>query len=283
MQGWIPSETKDQMKLDILRRTIIVSYAERLIESELGEIGVRFGDVRGKVDTLTQGVWLDQHPDNEIQRYLETLGTRRIILTQRYKFSGVMADNLVKMMFSSNPDVRAHAKFDLLSKLSVDIQNELMQDSGKVLEIVCAEAHLTTTEILYLVFQRMERSLDRTCIYCSNAINLEGVIYHAKCKVVEWLIRYARFGYDDHDQYIFQKPGVYIDGNKRAAITSLLRVYAQLKRDIIVSTPTETAIYKREDDGTLAKITARRQRESDIVGSYAWRVAHGLTPPHKAK
>lgn len=77
------------------------------------------------------------------------------------------------------------------------------------------------------------------------------------------------------------KRKVYIDGNCRAAITGLLRIYAQLKRDIINQTPTETVIYKRESDGMLTRITTRRQREAGLIGSYAWRVSYGVTPPRK--
>lgn len=53
----------------------------------------------------------------------------------------------------------------------------------------------------------------------------------------------------------------------------MLKIHAQLKRDIIYETETETVIYKRDDDGSLTRVEARRQREAVIVGSYAWESA----------
>ncbi|CAH2017971.1 unnamed protein product [Acanthoscelides obtectus] len=67
--------------------------------------------------------------------------------------------------------------------------------------------------------------------------------------------------------------------NQRA---ELLGYYAKLKRDIIQKSGTETIIWKRHDNGTLTKVQLRNQREAEIVGSYPWRVAHGLTPPRQS-
>jgi hypothetical protein len=39
---WTPSETRDVVKIDALKRTIRVTIMEQAIESELGEIGLKF-------------------------------------------------------------------------------------------------------------------------------------------------------------------------------------------------------------------------------------------------
>lgn len=280
---WVPKETKDKSKIDALRRTVLISATEKCIEKELGELGLKLQNVSTSVDSITQGLWIKEHESSEIQQFLDDLGTKRIVLTQRYKFNSQQTENLIKMMFSSKPEIRAKAKLDLMSRIDRSIQQDLLKDAGKVLEIIFAEAYLTQTEILYMLFQINDRSNDHVCISCMVPIKLDQHIYHARCKVIEWLIAHARFAYDDVEQYLHFTKTVYIDGNQRAIINSLLKIHAQLKRDVVYRTATETIIYKREDDGRLTKVEARRQRESDIIGSYAWRVQHGMTPPQSNK
>lgn len=277
---WNPKDVKDKGKVSAIRRTIYLSAIENYIEQEIGEVGLKFQNVSASVDPITHGLWVKENASSEIQEYLEKLGTRRVVMNQRYRFNGQQTENLIKLMFSSRPDVRARAKLDLVSRIDSSIQQDLIRDAGKVLEIICAEAYLTQDEILHLVFQVTDKSGGPVCITCQTPVKLDKHVYHARCKIVDWLTTHARFSYEPSEQYLYYTRVVYIDGNKRALISSILKMHARLKRDIIYQSATETIIYKREDDGKLTRVEARRQRESDIIGSYAWRVRQGMTPPH---
>jgi hypothetical protein len=118
----------------------------------------------------------------------------------------MQASNLVKMVFSSGPDIRANAKLDLMPKLEENsIIKDLIHNAGKVLEIVCAEAHLTQQEILYLVFPSMGKSEDRNCMTCGTVVNLPEILYHFQCKIVQCLIKHARFGFNASEQSVYPK------------------------------------------------------------------------------
>lgn len=160
---WIPKDTKDKGKVAALRRTIWLSAVEHYIEQEIGEVGLKFQNVSASVDPITHGLWVQENASSEIQQYLEKLGTRRVIMNQRYKFNSQQTENLIKLMFSSRPDIRAKAKLDLVSRIDSSIQQDLIQDAGKVLEIICAEAYLTQDEILYLLFQGTDKSGGPIC------------------------------------------------------------------------------------------------------------------------
>lgn len=153
---------------------------------------------------------------------------------------------------------------------------DIIADPKRVLEIVCAEAMLSQTEILYLVFPKSERTEDRSCLYCDNAVNLGETVYHKNCPVIQWLTRAARFRYEESDQYLIPMEMTYLQPEVRANITEILKIHAMFKRDIIQKTTTEDIIWKRKDDGKLEKVQVRSHNERDIVGTYAWRKAHGL-------
>lgn len=165
LKGWTPKDTKD-------KSTVMVGAMEKIIEYELGEFGLKMQNVSTSVDSLTQGLWVKEQESSEIQKFLESLGTRRVILTQRCKFNSQQADNLVKMMFSAKPDIRAKAKLDLMSRIDYSVQKDLLQDAEKVLEIILVEAYLTQDEILHTLFQINDKLNDHTCIACLASIRL---------------------------------------------------------------------------------------------------------------
>ena len=58
-------------------------------------------------------------------------------------------------------------------------------------------------------------------------------------------------------------------------LVEILKLHAALHQNIIVRTPEETAIWKRNEDGTLHKIQVVTRK--GIVGTYAWRKMHGIS------
>lgn len=68
----------------------------------------------------------------------------------------------------------------------------------------------------------------------------------------------------------------YLSPGTKANLNEILRIHALFKRDIVHSTATEDIIWKRRDDGRLEQVKVRSEKESDIIGTVAWRRAHGL-------
>lgn len=202
------------------------------------------------------------------------MGTSRMVLTRRFKFNARQTENLVSLLFSFELDKRARAKLDLNASVEQDIFQELVQYPGRTLEIVCAEVILTKQEILYLVFPKT--NTQRICLSCRTAVELSAVVYHSKCRTVEWLTKFCKFKYDDTDQCITEKDDYYLNPQSRRLLVKILNIHAQLKRDVVTRDGRETILWKRSEDGKLIKTPIRSQREEDLVGSYAWRKAHGL-------
>ncbi|KDR11685.1 hypothetical protein L798_14569 [Zootermopsis nevadensis] len=103
-------------------------------------------------------------------------------------------------------------------------------------------------------------------------------MYHTECPVIRWLAKHCRFIYDRTEQCLTPKSSKYVTAEKRRLIDEILQAHAQLKRDIVKTTDTETIIWKRHEDGRLTRIPVRSQRESEVVGSFAWRIVGEVTP-----
>lgn len=267
---------KDKTKKNVAIRTIFVGLIEDLIVSELGSLAFHLGDVRATIDDATQGIWINNIDDGEGRRILQHLGSSRIVISKRYKFDAHQTNSLINMMFSSRMDVRAQAKLNLNAKLEPGVYHEIIANPGQVLELVCSEAVLTQMEILYLVFPQSERSSGRVCLHCSTNIMLSRAVYHTQCATIKWLTTHCRFKYDPIDQCLTPKEAIFLNAEKRRRVIEILKLHSQLTRDIVVKSAKETVIWQRRDDGRLVKIPVLSRREDEIVGSYAWRKAHGL-------
>jgi hypothetical protein len=53
-----------------------------------------------------------------------------------------------------------------------------------------------------------------------------------------------------------------------------------LKRDIIVRSDKETAVWRR-DEAIPRKVNLLTRREEEIIGSHAWKMKHGYSPTKK--
>jgi hypothetical protein len=273
----IEYKSKDKSVRDSVMTTVYVSLAERWIYDKIGSVAYHFRTLRGIIDEVTDGLWVNKLSDKRGQHLLNRLGVRRVAIRRRYKFDANQTGHLIKKIFSCQPDVRANAQLNIGAKLDQKLFDEVQNNCAKVLEHIVSEAQLSQEEILFLVFPRHEKTDDRMCLSCEVAINLGNVVYHARCKTVQWLERHARFSYNADEQSIHASQMVYLDADTRSRLTNILDMHAQLKRDIVQKTPTQTKYWRRADDGTLKPQIIRSQREDELVGSYAWRKARGLS------
>lgn len=268
---------KDKSKIEAIKRTLFISFAENEIISKIGSIGLKFQNISCKTDGATDGLWAQSQPHNSAtDKMLQNIGTKRIVLTRRFKFNSRQTDWLIKILFSSRHDVIAKAKLDLLSQIDDSMVQDVIDKPSKVLEIVCAEARLTQNEILYLVFPKDEKSDNRQCLSCNTAILIAEVVYHKQCKTIKWLAQSARFSYAEVEKCLRPSEMTYLSPATKANLNEILRIHALFKRDIVHSTATEDVIWKRRDDGRLEQVKVRSERESNIVGTVAWRREHGL-------
>lgn len=127
-------------KLDSLKSTKTLTNQTRQMIRRKNRITTKFrGAKLGGLSDIHR-LWLSQQSSKEMQRLLELLDTARIVPAQRYKVNSIQANNLVRMMFSSRPDVPSNAKFVLFARLDEDVQRDLREEPGKALEIVGAGA-----------------------------------------------------------------------------------------------------------------------------------------------
>lgn len=268
---------KDKAQKNLAARTLAVSALEEIIIRELETLAITTEHIECLIDEATEGLWVDLSDNDTLSELLNQMASNRVIINRRFKFDARQTEDLVNIMFSSEPDVRAMSKLNLNSKLSNDVYQEVTQRTALTLEIICAEAMLTQAEVLHLVFpMRGKQHSAGICLTCNTSVKISPATYHKRCKTIKWLEKHCRFKYDDVGQCLTAKRVVYLKPESRRWMIDILRTHAQLKRDIVVQNATETTIWKRTDEGRLKKVPISTRREVDIVGSYAWRQAHGL-------
>lgn len=269
---------KDKIQRQLAAKTLQIYDLEQAVFQKLGYLAFQLRDLSCVVDNATNGVWVQEPDDPVTKSIVSELGTNRIVLTKRFHFDAKMTEDLITILLSQNPDQRAIAKLNLSSKLPQDIFREVVAFTARTLEIVCSEALLTKQEILYLVFPAIGTKKQRLCVSCGVHVELSSATYHGHCKTVRWLETYCRFKYDKTDQCLTESKEIYLQAANRRLLIEILKAHAQLKRDIVTRSGTQTNIWKRDKDGRLTKVNIRTQQETELVGSYAWRKAHGLIP-----
>lgn len=268
---------KDKSKIEAIHRTLFISYAENMIVSEIGSVGLACRDISCVTDSATEGLWAMSQPQSvAADKILKDLGTNRVVLTRRFRFNSRQTEWLIRILFSSRPDITAKAKLDFSAQVDDSMITDISERPSKVLEIVCAEARLTQKEILYLVFPKDEKTENRQCLSCNTAVSIAEVVYHTKCKTIVWLTESARFRYTEAEKCLRPSDMIYLSPVTKANLNEILRIHALFKRDIVHSTATDDVIWKRRDDGRLEQVKVRSEKEVNIVGTLAWRKAHGL-------
>lgn len=241
LEQYQPSiKIKDKVQKHLALRTLAVGAMEKIAFDAIGIIAFNLKDLECMIDKVTNGVWITPPKDEYVKTFISSMGTSRMVLTRRFNFNARQAESLVSLLFSFEPDVRARAKLDLNASVNQEIFRELVHYPGRTLEIVCAEAMLTKSEILYIVFPKV--NTQRICLACRTAVELNEVVYHGKCRTVEWLTRYCKFAYDDSDQCIVEKSDYYLNPQSRRLLVELLNIHAKLKRDM-VEVPRSIPVY----------------------------------------
>lgn len=270
---------KDKSKLEIYQKVVYILALERYVYNKIGSLAHACGNVKGRIDSNTGGLWISnvdkQHPA------FSRLSTKRVTLNKIYRFDEYMTKNLVRVLFSKNPEIRAHAKLTLSSKTDPSKFSQILTNGGQVLESVCSEAGLTQDEILHLVFPKIEKGEEKRCISCDTAVNVSRTIYHEKCLTVRWLIDHCHFKYDEDERCLQAKDVMYLCAETRRRLNLLLHLHSQLNRDIVHKTDKDVVIWKRQKNGELVRSQLDSRSEDEIVGSSAWRQKHGLTPNRK--
>jgi hypothetical protein len=202
--------------------------------------------------------------------FINKLANKRPTLNRRFKFDDNQAQYLIRMIFSSHPDIRASAKLNLTARLENGIYAEVMNDPETVLEIVCAEAQLTQREVLSILFPKSDKGEDRLCIACGKPGRLGKVIYHHKCPVIKWLVTKCHFSYSDEEQALSEEGFAYLTPLQRNRIARLLDYHARLTRDIVVKTESGTSIWHSQTDGELKRVDVmNRKLAREEVAYYA--------------
>ena len=272
----IPLTCKNKQRVKILRRCIATLIAEDLLYRKLDQVIEHLSTVYAGQDSAYEGLWLSTD-NRDSQQFLNTIGTKFVPVTRRYKLDAITTAHLIQHTFTQDHEIRAKAKLSMSSRLPSQTYNEIVQDPSRVLEIVIAEACLTPDEIVGLLFPKSKSGKDRVCVHCKTTVHGNDLTYHGKCKVVQWLEQRSHFEYDTIEKAFKRRKKVWINPKQRARLIEILRLNAALKRDIVIQNDEGTTIWQREEDGTLKRVAVSTQRPENIVGTYEWRKRHGIS------
>lgn len=109
----------------------------------------------------------------------------------------------------------AKAKLDLQFAIDHKIANDALNNPEKALAKCLFAAGLTHIKILTIVFGVESKDTGQyECLKCIKAVNIDSVVYHPRCKIVEWLLEYFFFKYDDQQgALIATRPSYFITSN----------------------------------------------------------------------
>lgn len=279
LSGEYPELSK--AKLKYAQNFITIALADEWLAKKSKEIAEFAEQAEYSIEPMLDGLWIKSEPEGPANKFFKNLATRYVPTTRTLKLDANQTADLVTMMFSSNPGMRARAKLNLSSRVDQPVHKRLMQTPDTSLEIVFAEGSLTSEEILSMVFP-MQRDGTYQCQACGIAVNVGFTVYHQQCAVVRWLEKHTNFSYDKELGCIIRKPRLYYSADSRRKLANVLRLHHQLQRDIVIRSGTETTIWKRQPDNTLKKVTLMTRRPEDVPGSTEWLRKNGfLTPPRR--
>lgn len=177
---------KTRAKKQICEKFIWVSLAEHWLAAETAKMAEIAEDIEFSNAVSSDGLWLVPKT-KEATGLIETLATKHVPAVKRLALDSRQVQQLVTVMFSSDPKSRANAKLDLSSKLTAESYAKMTRTTGETLETALAEAGLTGPEILATVFDRGHNDGKYMCLTCGTQILLSTTIYHTKCKTIRWL------------------------------------------------------------------------------------------------
>lgn len=183
------------------------------------------------------------------------------------------------MIFASNPAHRAKAKLELNARVKEAALQRILHDPEQALAIAMSEARLTPIEILTVVFPYEEGG--HRCVACGKHVAISTVTYHSVCQVTQWLQKYTAYKYDSSEGCLAERYRWYMTAELRRKLSTILRLHAALKQDIVVKRASEVTIWKRQEDGSLKKVNALTKRPEDIVGTAEWMRKNGFSSPKR--
>lgn len=269
-------KTPNKQRLEVQRLILLVQLYEKKMFKQVSVLAEKFACTEMQIDPSSDGAWLTtgQRASGAEIRAQPSLV---IPLKRKLRYDSRTVNLICQMKFSKKPEIRGAAKLDLNSRLDKKQMQQLLQNSDDMLAIALAEAKLSPDEVLAVVFPKVDQK-ETQCIACEKAINLHSTIYHRKCQIVEWLITYQPFKFDEVESCIVPIKRMYIDPDQRRKVSTILTLYSHLYRDIVVKTATETTVWRRDEDGIPRRTNLVQRKEEDVIGSQAWKQKHGFSP-----
>ncbi|APG78159.1 hypothetical protein [Hubei tetragnatha maxillosa virus 8] len=263
--GW----SKCQKQAVRIQAQIIID--ERVMRSKLKTFAKFTSEMKFKSDPIGKGVW------NITGTKIPTTSP---ILTadERLRLNSSSMDDLCTITFSNKVGTIARAKMNLSSKVSKKVFDLVIRDSETILAIALAEARVTPFEALSSVFKMNKDNESYTCYACGTAVALKRHTYHSQCKVIQWLLKYYPFEYDQVEQQLSILSAIYISPQTRQRISNILELHNKLNNDIVVRNQDQKVVWSRQEDGSLVRNVYNTDGYVDQVGSHDWRVRVGLSP-----
>lgn len=258
------------------QRILYAMILEKKLYHKARLVGKQLSNLFMQVDNPTDGAWITAGEAGSI--CVESTSTRVFPVKTSLKFDAKNTTLLINMLFSRKPEVRASAKLDLTARKDDTVMKQVMAKPESALAIIVAEARLTPTEVMSMLFPLAPNGRDKTCVACEKAITMGTVVYHGKCAVTDWLTQYEAFRYDVDEGAIVALTRRYITPETRRKISKVLNLHGKLHKDVVISTGTEKTYWSRQDDGTLKRTQLLTRREEDVIGTHAWKVKHGFSP-----
>lgn len=263
-------DVKTRKRVKVVENILRIQALETSIKNWLNLFSEKCLSMKLVADPSTEGLWaaIDSQEEQE----------NNVVVPIRHSlgFNSRTIRLINQMMFSKDIEERACAKIDLTSLLSPEKASQVFKEPDVVLAIAFAESRLTDQEILNFMFPKYKDKIEQRCISCNSTVKTGVLMYHTKCTVIEWLIKYQAFKYDVDQGALVSIQRRLIPKETRYKIIQLLRYHHMLNNDIVVKNQDGTTIWKRQPDGTLKKDQLRSIRPEDQIGSSPWRRANGI-------
>lgn len=260
------TSTKEREK--VARRLLALLMCESMIFSKVQRVAKKCETVEFRISDICETLSISTK-DEEVMSYFKKIATKHYMLQRVFQLSPDMVKSLSRLLFSSDPGIRAHSKMELSSRTKGEIYNQIIKSGPTVLEACMSEARLTPIEILSVIFD-LNKENKNHCLQCGTTIVIGPTLFHRECEVIKWLTQHCRFGYDKAGGFLFVKEEVVLSATQRARLYQVLRLNALLTMDVKHRTQGGLTIWERQPNGSLKKRVITTMKEEDIVGSAAW-------------
>lgn len=275
----LKAPSKDKGRLAFFRTVLENVQLHKLIQREHEYVAQECEDVLCEPEENGNGLYVKSR--GEMPKFVEEIGTKYITTTSKHRMNAHQVSNLITAIFESDHETRARSKLDLVATLQQNSMELYHSNPSRLLLEALAEARVTTDEILGLLFPRGKGQHAR-CPSCNINVTLAKTLYHKKCATVRWLTAICHFKYDEDEQALTTVEVRYLTPETRYKLITVLKRAAAMRRAVLIKNATEVSVWNL--DGVRAnKKVLKTIKPNEVVGSYAWRQAHGLTTPPRKK